>query len=127
LSTAEVAENPPAVLTVTSTVPAASAGEVTVQLVVDEQLTAVAAVPPKLAAVVPTAKLVPVTVTTVPPASGPEFGKIALTTGGSAKVWEAKAEGPPLLDTVWPVKTWVVEVPAESVTVRVAVNGPPEL
>ena len=27
-------------------------------------------------------------------------------------------------DTVWPVKTWVVLVPAVSVTVRVAVNGP---
>ena len=29
------------------------------------------------------------------------------------------AEGPPLLLMVWPVKTWVVEVPNESLTVRV--------
>ena len=29
------------------------------------------------------------------------------------------AEGPPLLDTVWPVKVWVVEVPWELVTVSV--------
>jgi hypothetical protein len=29
-----------------------------------------------------------------------------------------------LFDTVWPVKTWVVEVPTLSVTVKVAVNGP---
>ncbi|MHB1584576.1 MAG: hypothetical protein ACYC0E_12585 [Acidimicrobiales bacterium] len=33
----------------------------------------------------------------------------------------AAAEGPPLSDTVWPVNTWVVEVPAESVSVTEAV------
>jgi hypothetical protein len=37
---------------------------------------------------------------------------------------ERVADGPPLLLTVWPVKIWVVDVPAESVTVRVAVNDP---
>ena len=31
------------------------------------------------------------------------------------------AAGPPLRLMVWPVKTWVVDVPVESVTVRVAV------
>jgi len=30
------------------------------------------------------------------------------------------AEGPPLFDTVWPVKVWVTDVPSELVTVRVA-------
>jgi hypothetical protein len=31
------------------------------------------------------------------------------------------ADGPPLLLIVWPVKTWVVDVPAESVTVNLTV------
>jgi hypothetical protein len=125
LSAAEVADvPPPTVVTVRSTVPAASSGEVAVHEVVDEQLTEVPAVPPKLAVVEPTTKLVPVIVTTVPPPTGPTPGVIAVTTGGRLTVWVANADGPPLLDTVWPVKTWVVEVPPESVTVRVAVHGP---
>ena len=36
----------------------------------------------------------------------------------------ATAEGPPLLLTVSPVKVWVFEVPAESVSVTVALNVP---
>jgi hypothetical protein len=123
-SAALVAEVPPAVVTVMSTIPAASDGEVAVHEVVDAQVTAVAAVVPKLAVLAPTTKPVPVIVTAVPPRSGPTLGEIELTTGGSVKVWEASAEGPPLLDTVWPVKTCVVEVPAVSATVSVAVNGP---
>jgi hypothetical protein len=75
-----VAEVPPGVVTVMSTVPADSAGEVTVQLVV-EQLTAVAAVSPKLAVVLPVTKLAPVRVTTVPPPSGPALGAMALMAG----------------------------------------------
>ena len=35
--------------------------------------------------------------------------------------WPTVAEGPPLRDMVWPVKTWVSEVPAASVTFKVAV------
>ncbi len=38
--------------------------------------------------------------------------------------WVATAEGPPLLLTVFPVKVWVVEVPAESVSVTVALKVP---
>ena len=67
------------VVRVTSTTPALADGEVTVQLVVDEQETAAGA-DPKLAVVDPTTNPVPVTVTTVPPASGPELGEIPLTT-----------------------------------------------
>jgi hypothetical protein len=37
------------------------------------------------------------------------------------KLWEAKADGPTLVLMVWPVKTFVVDVPAESVSVTVAV------
>ena len=77
---------PPGVVTVTSTVPAASCGEVTVQLVVKLQLTSVAADPPKLAVVVALSamKPVPVTVTTVPAASGPTLGLMAVTVGAAS-------------------------------------------
>jgi hypothetical protein len=40
-------------------------------------------------------------------------------------VWLACAPAPPCLLMVWPVKSCVVEVPAESVSVRVAVYEPP--
>ena len=79
---------------------------------------------PKLAVVEPGKKPVPVIVTTVPPPTGPELGEMALTPSGRLTVWVARAEGPPLLETVCPVKTCVVEVPAVSVTVNVAVKGP---
>lgn len=61
---------------VMSTVPANPGGEVTVQEEVDEQLTAVPAADPKAAevTVVPVMKLVPLTMTTVPPAGGPLAG-----------------------------------------------------
>ena len=48
---------------------------------VDEQLTALAAADPKLAVVEPTTNPLPVTVTTVPPLSGPAFGDTPLTAG----------------------------------------------
>ena len=80
LSAAEVAEVPPEVVTVTSTVPATSAGEVAVQLVVVHE-TAVPAVPPKLTVVEPTKKPVPVMVTTVPPPSAPAPGEMAVMAG----------------------------------------------
>ena len=47
---------------------------------------------------------------------GPDGGAAAITTE-----WLVVAEGPPLRDMVWPVKTWVSEVPAASVTVKVTV------
>jgi hypothetical protein len=79
-SALEIADVPPGVLTVMSTVPADSAGEVMMQLVV-EQIALVAAVAPNLADVAPAMKPVPVTVTAVPLASGPADGLIEVTVG----------------------------------------------
>ena len=79
-SEALVAEVPPGVVTVTSTVPAAPAGAVAVMEVVLLTVKVVAAVAPKATAVAPV-KLVPVTVTEVPPATGPEVGLTAVTVG----------------------------------------------
>ncbi len=66
-------------LTVRSTVPADSAGEVAVQLVVELQLIAVPGLVPKLIVVIPTTKPVPVILTTVLPSSGPAEGVIEVT------------------------------------------------
>ena len=63
---------PPAVVTVTFTVPAVPAGSVTT-ICVAESLTIVPAMPPKSTAVA-LARFVPVIVTVVPPASGPAAG-----------------------------------------------------
>ena len=60
-------------MTVTSTVPAAPAGAVAVMEVALLTVKVVAAVAPKATAVAPV-KLVPVMVTEVPPAAGPEVG-----------------------------------------------------
>jgi len=79
-----VAEVPPGVLTVRSTVPADSAGEVAEQLVVELQLTPLAAVVPNLAVVIPTTKPVPVMLTPVAPLVLPTLGPIALTTGAAS-------------------------------------------
>ena len=84
LSETPVAEVPPGVLTVRSTVPADSAGEVAEQLVVELQLIAVDPLVPNLAVVAPTTKPVPVTVTTVAPLVLPTLGPIALTTGAAS-------------------------------------------
>jgi len=53
---------------------------VAIQVVLEAQLTAVAAAPPKVA-VVPITNPLPVTVTAVPPPSGPPLGLSALTVG----------------------------------------------
>ena len=123
-SAPEVADVPLAVVTVVSTTPAGSAGAVAEQVVAELQLTAVPAVPPKATVVAPVTKPEPVMVTVVPPVAGPVVGVMAVTEGASVRLWVARADAPPLLEVVWPVKVWVVEVPAESVTVRVVVNGP---
>ena len=67
----------------TWTVPAASAGDVAVHEVVKVQLTVGLAVKPKstVVAPAPVRKLVPVTVTVVPPAVGPAVGLTAVTVG----------------------------------------------
>ena len=69
---------PPGVVTVTSTVPAPD-GEVTVIDVAESAVT-VPAVVPNLT-VVAFVRLVPVTVTLVPPATGPTLGLTAVTVG----------------------------------------------
>ena len=81
-SAALVALVPSGVTTVTSTVPADSAGEVTVREVPPPLTTTpVPGVTPKSTAVAPV-KLVPVTVTVVPPAMGPPVGLPLVTLGG---------------------------------------------
>ena len=79
VSAALVALVPPGVVTVTSTAPAACAGEVAV---IEVALTTekLAAVPPNDTAVAPV-KLLPVMVTLVPPAVGPAFGLTPVTVG----------------------------------------------
>ena len=62
-----VALVPPGVVTVTLTTPAEPEGDVAVQVVLEEQLTAVPALPPKETVLEPTTKTVPVMVTTSPP------------------------------------------------------------
>jgi hypothetical protein len=78
---------PPGPVTVTSTVPptfeALPAGAFAVIDVAEFTVTPVAALPPK-ATVSPAAKFVPVTVTAVAPATGPEAGETALTVGAPA-------------------------------------------
>ncbi len=81
-SAAEVAEVPPAVVTVTLTVPALPAGAVAVREVADTTVKPVAAVDPKVTAVAPV-KLVPVRVTVVPPAVGPLVGLTEVTVGAA--------------------------------------------
>ncbi len=82
-SAAEVAEVPPGVVTVTSTVPAVPAGAVAVSEVPDTTVMPVAAAVPNLTAVAPP-RLVPVTVTVVPPVAGPEVGLTPVTVGSPA-------------------------------------------
>ncbi len=81
---------PPAVVTVTSTVPVEPAGEVAT-ICVEVFETIVAALEPKDTAVAEP-RSVPVIVTLVPPAAGPLLGEMPVTTG------EASAE--PLKETV---------------------------
>jgi hypothetical protein len=97
-----VADVPTGVVTVMSTVAALSAGLVALIEVEELTLKLLAAVVPNATAVAPV-KLVPVTVTTVPPANGPLAGLTAVTVGAPSKVnWSAED---------------VADVPEELVTV----------
>jgi hypothetical protein len=78
-SAAPVALVPPDVVTVTSTVPL-PAGDGAVMEVAEFTVKLKAAVPPKCTAVAPE-NPVPVTVTEVPPATGPEVGATEVTVG----------------------------------------------
>jgi hypothetical protein len=71
---------PPAVVTVTCTVPAVPAGATAVIWVAELTVNEVAGVAPKLTAVAPV-KFVPVSTTVVPPATGPALGTIAVRVG----------------------------------------------
>ena len=70
---------PPAVVIVTSTVPA-PAGEVAVIEVAELTVKLAALLAPNFTAVAPV-KFVPVIVTDVPPAAGPDVGEIDVTDG----------------------------------------------
>ena len=83
LSAEVVALGPPAVVTVISTVPALSAGAVAVMLVALVTVKLGAFVVPKLTAVA-LVKPVPVIVTLVPPALGPDAGLTPVTVGTAA-------------------------------------------
>jgi hypothetical protein len=72
---------PPVVVTLTLTVPDPE-GEVAVIEVAEFTVMPVAEAAPKITAVAPL-KLVPVMVTTVPPAPGPEVGEIDVTVGAA--------------------------------------------
>ena len=78
-SAADVADVPPAVVTLMSIV-LVPAGDVAVIWVAELTVTPVAAVAPNTTAVAPE-KLVPVMVTEVPPEPGPEVGEIEVTVG----------------------------------------------
>ena len=80
-SAADVADVPPAVVTLISTVPA-PAGDVAVIEVAELTVKLVAAVAPNVTAVAPV-KFVPVSVTVVPPVAGPEVGEIDVTVGAA--------------------------------------------
>ena len=75
---------PPAVVTVTSTVPAVPGGVVAVIDVLDPTAKLVAATPPNFTPVAPL-KALPVMVTVWPPATGPELGETVLTVGAGAR------------------------------------------
>ena len=105
LSADEVAVVPAVVVSVISTAPGEPAtGEVATHVVAEEQTTELADTPPNRPVVAPGTKPVPLTVTTVPPDSGPLVGVMPVTARALVSVAVVVAEGPPLLDTVMPVK-----------------------
>ena len=115
LSAADVADVPPAVVTVISTAPAPPAGEVAVIWVAELTVKAVAAVAPNLTAVAPL-RLVPVMITVVPPPVGPALGAIDVTEGAPTYVnWSAAemVETPPGVVT----RTSITPEPAGAVAV----------
>src|SRR5271169_6479792 len=101
MSGAPVGLVPPGVVTVTSTAPAAPAGDVTVIWVLLATLRLVPRLEPKCTAVAPV-KFVPVTVTLVPPAIGPPVGLIPVTVGPTLAVIRAATT------TETPAGLWVV-------------------
>jgi hypothetical protein len=81
---------------------------------------AIVSLPPS--AMITSAPLVPVILSS--PAVPMIVGALPLHSGGATPIAAIRvvvALGPPLRDTVWPVKTTDVDVPLELVSVRVAV------
>jgi hypothetical protein len=105
-----IAEVPPGVTTVTSTVPAGPAGAVTVILLVELTVNVAAAEEPKLTAETPL-KLVPVIVTVVPPATGPADGLTPVTVGG---LWNVNWSAVLVADVPPGEMTWTLTAPAAS-------------
>ena len=100
-SAATTADVPPAVVTCTSTVPAACAGAVTLSCDADTGVNPVPATPPNFTDVAPD-RFEPFTVTTVPPAVGPATGETDDTTGDARYVYrstETTADVPPAVLT----------------------------
>src|SRR5690348_13635324 len=131
-SGAPVALVPPAVVTVTSTVPV-PAGLVALSTVEDTNVTGLAAVPPNLT-VAAAVKPVPVMVTTVPPAAGPDAGDTPVTVGPELQDYLARAEValvPPAVVTVtstWPVPAGLVALSTvEDTNVTGVAAVPPNL
>ena len=85
MSAPDVADVPVALVTVTSTVPAACAGAVAVIDVAPLTMTIAELVPNFT--VEPAVKFAPVMVTDVPPAAGPELGLIEVTVGAGSVVY----------------------------------------
>ena len=83
MSAADLADVPPAVVTVTSTLPV-PAGDVTVNVVALTNVTLVPGVAPNWT-VATTLNPVPVTVTAVPPLAGPPEGLMPLTVGAATE------------------------------------------
>ena len=102
---------PPFVVTETSTVPVAFAGDVAVIVVELTTVTPVAAAAPNVTAVA-LFKFVPVIVTLVPPAVEPEIGLTAVTVGGATKL-----NAPDVLPVPFGVVTATLVLPDECVGV----------
>ncbi|BBH18908.1 hypothetical protein Back11_02530 [Paenibacillus baekrokdamisoli] len=114
-SAADVADVPPVVVTLTSTVPALPAGAVAVICVAEFTVKPVAAVAPNVTAVAPD-RFVPVNVTVVPPDVGPDVGEMLVIVGAAMNVyWSAAdvADVPPVVVTL----TSTVPEPAGAVAV----------
>ena len=82
-SAADVALVPPRVVTVISTIPAELAGEMAVIFVAEITVKPEALIIPNITVVAPV-NPVPVIITVVPPAAGPDIGEMLVTAGTGA-------------------------------------------
>jgi hypothetical protein len=115
-SAVDVGDEPPGVVTVASTAPAAPAGVVAVSDVSEPTVNDAAGVAPKLTAVAPV-KADPVIVTVVPPASGPAAGLTLLTVGPLVYVNRSRVDVADVPPAVVTVRSTVPALPAGAVAV----------